>query len=66
MTRFYYAMNAFLSILMGKNHVFINDEVKSVIATRSEFIKYRQELSDMVNDNIIQTNLINEVKEILK
>ena len=66
MNRLSIAWHAFTSILLGKNHVFINDDVKSIIATRQQFIDYRTELSEMVNDNIIQSNLITEAREILK
>ena len=48
MRRLYYAAAAFFTILRGKNHLYCDNSVKSVVGTRKVFFEFRDDLTEMV------------------
>ncbi len=50
MRRLYYAIAAFITILRGKNHLYCDQNVKSVVGTKKVFLTFRDELTDMVGN----------------
>jgi len=65
MKRLNIAFMAFYNILFNKTHIYASPAHTTVSATRTEVIDMQNEIIRMCNDEIIQTNLINEVKSIL-
>ncbi len=51
MRRLYYAVTAFITILRGKNHLYCDRNVKSIVATKNVFIEFRDELTEMVGNH---------------
>jgi len=51
MRRFYYAVAAFITILRGKNHLYCDRNVKSIVATKKVFIEFRNDLTEMVGNH---------------
>jgi len=66
MKRLHIALMAFYNILFNRTHIYASPVHRTVSATRTEVIEMQNEIIRMCNDDIIQTNLINEVKSILK
>ena len=51
MRRLYYAVAAFITILRGKNHLYCDNNVKSVRGTKKIFLEFRADLTDMVGSH---------------
>ena len=51
MRRLYYSVAAFITILRGKNHLYCDKNVKSVRGTKKIFLKFRADLTEMVESH---------------
>ena len=50
MRRLYYAVAAFITILRGKNHLYCDHNVKSIVGTKKIFFEFRKDLTELVVD----------------
>lgn len=50
MRRFYYAVAAFVTIIKGKNHLYCDRNIKSIVGTKKVFLAFREELTEMVDN----------------
>ena len=51
MRRLYYAVVAFITIIRGKNHLYCDQNVKSVRGTKKVFFEFRNDLTEMVGSH---------------